>query len=130
MKSSDIRTSNHVWEKQNLVTVTRQGKMYDEMVCKNCGMKGKRFGFETVEVSGKYKTQNVNQCPKSKVELPDKIKITLCTASGRQFGNLVTGSIHEVVTPPDGYKNDHTGVWVMGVDEPVKVLSNEFIKVD
>jgi|GEM_PF-2237788 len=31
-----------------------------------------------------------------------------------------------LVTPPDGYKDDFKGVWVMGVGEPVKVLVGEY----
>jgi hypothetical protein len=131
MYNSNIKTSHHDWEKKNLVTISKNGKMYDEMVCKNCGMKGKRYGFEFVEVSNIYKERNVHLCPKARlVFLPKKIKITHCGAHGRSFENLLTGSIHEVVTPPQGYINDHTGVWVMGVGEPVKVLTSEFIKIE
>lgn len=130
MYQSNIKTSQHVWEKQNLVTVNRRGKMFDEMVCKNCKMKGRRFGFESVEVSENYKFENVHLCPKAEpIEIPEKVKVTNCTASGKAFENLTPNSIHEIVTPPSGYKNDHTGVWVMGVGEPVKLLSNEFVSV-
>lgn len=130
MYQSNIKTSQHVWEKQNLVTVNRRGKMFDEMVCKNCKMKGQRFGFESVEVSENYKFENVHLCPNAEpIEIPEKVKVTNCTASGKAFGNLTPNSIHEIVAPPSGYKNDHTGVWVMGVGEPVKLLSNEFVSV-
>lgn len=130
MNQSNIKTSQHVWEKQNLVTINRRGKMFDEMVCKNCKMKGRRFGFESVEVSGNYKFENVHLCPKAKsIELPEKVKVTRCRANGEVFSNITPDSIHEVVTPPQPYKNDHTGVWVMGVGEPVKLLTNEFISV-
>lgn len=101
--------------------------MFDEMVCKNCGMKGKRFGFESVEVSERYKIESVNLCPKSApVKIPTKITIKKCYANGKIFSNLTPGSVHEVVTPPLNYKNDHTGVWVMGLGEPVKVLASEY----
>lgn len=131
MYQSDIKTSGHVWEKQNLVTISKKGKMYDEMVCRNCGMKGKRFGFVSVEVSGSYSRKNVDRCPKAvKPDTPVKVKVTYCTAMGKQFENLTPGSEHEVVTTPDGYKNDHTGVWVMGVGEPVKLLTGEFVKIN
>lgn len=130
MYQSNIETSQHDWEKQNLVTISRRGKMFDEMVCANCGMKGRRYGFESVEVSENYKFENVHLCPKAKpVEIPEKVRVTNCTALGKAFENLTPNSIHEIVTPPSGYKNDHTGVWVMGVGEPVKLLSNEFVSV-
>lgn len=101
--------------------------MYVEMVCKFCGMKGKRYGFEVVEVSGNYKLENVMLCPKApKVEPQGPIRIIRCGASGKAFGNLTPGSIHDICIPPGAYKNDHTGVWVMGVGEPVKLLTGEF----
>lgn len=100
------------------------------MVCKNCGMKGRRYGFTTVEVSENYKLENVHNCSKAEsIKLSEKIKVTRCTANGKKFLNLLPNTIHEVVTPPDGYKNDLTGVWVMGIGEPVKLLSNEFVSV-
>lgn len=127
MYHSNVKTSQHDWEKKNLVTVARRGRMFDEMVCKNCGMKGRRYRFDTVEVSETYKSENVHLCPKAKQsELPEKIKVIKCTAFGTAFSNLEPGTIHDVVTPPEGYKNDHTGVWVMGVGEPVKLLMGEF----
>jgi hypothetical protein len=129
MYQSDIKTAQHDWEKQNLVTIGKGGKMFDQMVCRNCGMKGRRYGFTTVEVSGSYKRESVYLCPKAKpIVVPERVKVTRCTAAGEQFSNLTPESVHDVVTPPDGYKNDHTGVWVMGVGEPVKLLTNEFIK--
>ena len=128
MYQSNIKTSQHVWEKQNLVTVNRRGKMFDEMVCQNCGMKGRRYGFETVEVSESYKIESVNFCPKAqKLEAPKIVKVTFCNAHGRVFENITPNSIHAVVEPPKGYKNDHTGVWVMGVGEPVKLITGEFV---
>lgn len=131
MYSSNIKTSQHDWEKKNLVTLNSRGRMFDKVVCKNCGMKGRRYGFETVEVSSNYKIQNVHNCPKATVkEVPKKVKVTICTASGNAFLNLQPGSEHEVITPPNGYKNDHTGVWVMGVGEPVKLLTSEFEEID
>ena len=128
MYKSEIKTSGHVWEKQNLVTLNSRGKIYDQMVCKNCGMKGRRYDFTTVEVSEKYKCENVHKCPKA-VKLPEKVKVIRCTAYNKAFSNILPDTIHEVVTPPNGYKNDHTGVWVMGVGEPVKLLASEFISV-
>jgi len=127
MIQSNIKTSQHVWVKQNLVTVNRRGRMFDEMTCDNCGMKGRRYGFISVEVSGSYKIENINLCPKAKpLVIPEKVKVTICTAQGDKFSNLIPNSIHEVVTPPEGFKNDHTGVWVMGVGDRVKLLPNEY----
>lgn len=53
-----------------------------------------------------------------------KIRIINCTAVGPQFENLTPGSIHEVIPAPKG-ENNNRGWWVMGVGEPVKVLTHE-----
>ena len=55
-----------------------------------------------------------------------RIRIKYCTAFGKAFENLTNGSEHDVIKPPAPYKNDKKGVWVMGVDEPVKVLNGEY----
>lgn len=131
MYQSNIKTSGHTWEKQNLVTITSKGKMYDKMICKNCGMKGIRYGFTSVEVSEKYKFENVNRCPKAEhVSVPKMVRVIKCTAFGKQFSNILPDTIHDVVNPPQGYKNDHTGIWVMGVGEPVKLVTGEFVHAD
>jgi hypothetical protein len=131
MYRSNIKTSQHNWVKQNLVTVSRGGKMFDEMICSNCKMKGRRYDFVSVEVSEKYKSENVHLCPKADpIVIPKKIKVIRCMANGNAFKNINPDSVHEVVTPPVGYKNDHTGVWVMGVGEPVKLLRNEYNELE
>jgi hypothetical protein len=53
-----------------------------------------------------------------------KIKINHCGACGPQFENLTDGSIHEVIPTPKG-ESDRRGWWVMGVGEPVLVLTRE-----
>lgn len=127
MYHSNIRESGHVWEKQNLVTKPGRKGHYDEMKCANCGIKGRRYGFDTVEISGSYSQKNALKCPKSlDPVIPTEIEIVFCSAYGEKFKNLIPGSKHKVVTPPDGYKNDRTGVWVMGIGEPVRVLTREF----
>lgn len=130
MYKSNIRESGHVWHKQNLVTIVANGRMYDEMVCSNCGMKGKRVDIEHVDVSEAYKLKDIKDCPKRRpVEVPKKVKIVNCTANGEKFENLTPGSVHSVVEPPEGYENDLKGLWVMGVGEPVKLLNGEFVNV-
>ena len=127
MYSVNIKTSGHVWDKKNLVTIVKGKKAYDEVECRYCGIKGKRYGFETVEIPERYNKTNVYQCPKKPAfEIPEKITITNCAAYGKQFANLTPGSIHDVIEPPSGYSNDEKGVWVMGVGEPVKVLWHEY----
>lgn len=130
MYQSNIKTSQHKWEKKNLVTVNSRGRMFDQMVCEYCGMNGRRYGFESVEVSENYKLENVHLCPKApQKEIPQKIKVIRCVAYGKVFSNLLPNSEHEVINPPKPYKNDHSGVWVMGFGEPVKLLTGEFMEL-
>ena len=130
MHQSNIKTSQHVWQKQNLITVCSKGRTFDKMVCEKCKMKGRRYGFEVVEVSESYKFENAHLCSKAEpIELPKQVRVSRCTAVGESFSNLTANSIHDIVLPPKGYKNDRTGVWVMGVGEPVKLLSGEFVSV-
>lgn len=65
---------------------------------------------------------------KRKMEKKEKIQITECKAFGEFFENLTPGSIHEVLTAPEG-KRTEGGVWVMGVGEPVFVLDGEYKRV-
>lgn len=127
MYTVSITQSRHNWEKQNLVTLKGRKGYYDTMVCSNCGMTGRRYNFEFIEIYDRYDFKKASLCPKVKpVDIPEKVKVTVCGAFGPAFKNLTPDSIHYVVTPPDGYLNDHTGVWVMGVGEPVKLLVGEF----
>ena len=72
------------------------------------------------------------------MEKKEKIQITECKAFGKFFENLTPGSIHEVLTAPEGKltpessaegKRTEGGVWVMGVGEPVFVLDGEYKRV-
>ena len=65
----------------------------------------------------------------AKFVIPKRIKITHCQAFGRCFANLTDGSEHDVVVAPGNYNNDYSGVWVIGIGEPVKVLTNEYIRI-
>lgn len=37
-------STEHQWEKTNLVTIKKAGRMYDTVRCKHCGATGKRYG--------------------------------------------------------------------------------------
>lgn len=126
-----INESNHVWEKKNLVTIFKNGKHYDEYQCKNCGMKGKRYSLEVIVISGRVNSNHLYNCKNYNAKkLPAAVRVIFCEAVGSQFSNLAPGSVHTVITPPAGYKNDYTGVWVMGNGEPVKLLKKEYDEID
>lgn len=93
-------------------------------------MEGKTTSLGFMEVPSSYSTKKINYCihePEDNTDLIGRtIQITRCMASGKAFDNLTPSSYHEIVNPPNGYKNDIDGVWVMGIGEPVKVLDTEF----
>lgn len=127
----DIKESGHDFEKKNLVTLSGRKGNYDEVVCKNCKIKGRRYGFTHVQVAETYDKKKAYNCSgRKEPEIPNKIRITRCYAHGKMFANLTSGSEHEIVDPPSPEKNDHKGVWVMGVGEPVKVLNDEFERIN
>jgi hypothetical protein len=119
-----IKKSPHNWEKTNLTTKQDQQGQYDAMVCVKCGVKGKRRDFTTIEVDGRHSDEKIYNC---NGERPDKVEITSESASnaGSQFENLKVGTVHETVPTPEEEK-ELSGVWVMGVDEPVRLLPSEY----
>lgn len=131
MYNVDIKESRHKWVKKNLVTISKNGKNYDEVECSECGMKGKRYGFTTVQIPETYKRENAFLCKNATdIVLPKRVRIIHCNANGRAFDNLTDWSYHNVIDPPKEHKNDAKGVWVMGNGEPVKILNNEFEIID
>lgn len=64
MVISDVKPQgNHVWSKKNLVTVHRNGVMYDIMVCEKCGITGKRYGLSGDVIRDRaYKAKKYNTC--------------------------------------------------------------------
>ena len=53
----------HMWEKTNLVTQSRGGRLYDTYKCAKCGITGKRFGLsDIVKRDSKYKADKYNYC--------------------------------------------------------------------
>ena len=71
---------------------------------------------------------------RTKFSSPDlgSIEITNCLADLTQCKNLTPGSIHKIVEPPKNLTsadpNWDSGVWVMGVSRPFKLLFSEFKK--
>ncbi len=123
--------TDHEFDKLNLMTIPSRNGSYDKMKCKHCGMSGKRYHLGTVSIPQTYSKERVNNCPKAPKKLvATMVRVTHCNAIGEIFSNLTPDSVHDVIDPPTGYKNDHTGVWVMGVGEPCKLVSGEFVKLE
>ena len=123
-----INETTHVWVKENLITISSKKGCYDILVCEKCGLKGKRFRMDAVDLPDHISYEYGHNCPKGKIEIPEIIKVTRCTASGSQFMNIEPGSIHFTVEPPTPYKNDAKGVWVQGRGDKVKLLRKEYVE--
>ena len=119
-------STNHNFEKQNLVTQFDRRGQYDVYKCSRCGLSGKARDLVNVDVGSNNK-KRAHNCPKA--EVIQRVRITKCHAVGKLFENLHPGTLHDVVAPPAGYDNSR-GVWVMGVGEPVKVFFEEFELVE
>ena len=115
----------HQFVKENTVTRKNRKGLYDLYRCSCCGLEGKSYLLGTIDVYEKDKNK-LNCC----INRLDKkyIQITLCTACGPQFKNLLPASKHTIISPPEGYDRKR-GEWVMGVGEPVLVLFGEFIYI-
>lgn len=123
-----LEFGGHDWQKQNLVTVTNgRRQSYDLYKCSGCGIMGKSYQLGHITLKATYSRANINVCRGRKNEAPpETVQVTFCNAYGKEFKNLTPGSQHKVIEPPKGYSNDVTGVWVMGVTEPVKLLATEY----
>lgn len=122
----EMNENGHKWEKQNLVTINSSKGGYDLYVCAHCGIQGKSYTLGFIEIAERYrdKAMGCPNCERAKV-----VRITKCTAVGKEFEALVPGSLHSVVPPPPGQSNKR-GEWVMGATEPVLLLFREFTYVD
>ena len=127
-----LKNTIHNFEKINLVS--RDNGCSDQYVCKDCGLKGERKVLvgDMISVSGpkdKIEKCNGKKLGKSNSLVGRKVRVTNFTGFGSAFGNIVNGSIHEIVETPSN-PGTKPGVWVMGIGEPVKLLDFEYEFVD
>lgn len=120
METIDINSGGHNWEKQNLMTVNIAGKPCDIYKCTKCGVQGKSFQL------GKITLRKDDAVRCNGISNEKSLKVTHCTAVGKEFVGLTPGSVHNIVCPPKG-KNNKKGEWVMGQTEPVMLLFSEFV---
>lgn len=52
----------HLWEKQNLVTIHRAGQMYDTYKCTCCGITAKRYGVSQIVRDKRYSAEKYKYC--------------------------------------------------------------------
>ena len=122
--STDV---NHDFEKLNKAIILSRNGEYDSLKCRKCGIKTKVFTLGYYRFNSNISLNRATICSKRPgIKYSKKIKITRCTAEGKEYGNLIPDSIHETIEPPKGEHN-RGGWWVMGVGEPVKVLDKEYV---
>lgn len=120
-------TSLHDWEKANFLKLEKAGRLFDEMECFKCGIKGRHYEGDIIEVTERFKSENAHGCLKA--EKPSKrkrVRIIKCNDLSFQFKELKPNTVHSIINPPRGYCGVMSGVWVMGIDEPVKLEKGEF----
>lgn len=121
MQEFNLSEGGHEWEKANIVTISGR-KPHDIYKCKRCGITGKSYRLGTIEIP----ERSISKMQLCKgIQRATSIKIIRCGACGEEFQALIPGSIHKVVSPPEGQDNKR-GEWVMGKTEPVLVLFGEF----
>ncbi len=129
MKTVELSMGGHKWEKQNLTTVSKGERSYDLYKCKACGITGKSYQIGYITVCEK-ETKKMEKCKGYNcMSVKRRIKVLNCRAFGPQFENMVPGSVHDIIAPPDG-KNNKRGEWVMGIGEPVLLLAGEYMYCD
>ncbi|MCY9592350.1 hypothetical protein PC41400_14990 [Paenibacillus chitinolyticus] len=53
----------HLWEKQNTITIIRGAHIYDKMRCERCGVTGKRHGLSSgIKRDSEYRAKKYEKC--------------------------------------------------------------------
>ncbi len=125
MRILDINNSPHDWEKQNLMTIPDKNGSYDLMLCKSCGIKGKRRNFTQIEVKETYSAKKTLKCIEKRLT-EGRVRVINCTAVGYIFSNLTPKSEHDIIPVPKGESDNLPGIWVQGVGHPIKLLKGEY----
>jgi hypothetical protein len=120
-------TSGHKWSKVNQVTLKDQKSTYDLMQCDSCQLKGKRRSFTEIQIPSTHGYNKVFNCPASNSADVKRVRIKKVNGGPGLFDNLTPGSEHDTVPVPEHQKHKNlSGVWVMGVGEPVRILPTEY----
>lgn len=130
MKNVPFDNWLHDWEKTNLVT-DKKGR--DHYKCKNCGTIGIRIGVNRwLDIPSSTKFMITEYCIHQDDPYIGKWIVTKgCIAVGTEFRKLQKDGLETlIIEPPKDYYNGKGGIWVMGLNEPVKLLWDEFIWLD
>lgn len=129
MKTIAINSTEHDFRKENLVGVKGKHGIYDKYKCLKCGLIGYSYQLGKISFRSSYSDRKINKC-KGNEKPVKKVRVIKCEAVGKMFANLTPGSVHDVVPTPKDQPDNLAGVWVMGVDRPVKLLVREYEVVD
>lgn len=136
----DDDSSRHKWNKVNLMTIVKKNtRPHDIWKCSVCGVEGKLYTLGTLEFESNVesKIDAFEKCSVFIESLDDEpwdignlVTLTNISLSASGASNLISGTTHKIISPPDEYKekypNYRNTVWVMGNDEPYRLLSGEF----
>lgn len=130
MKKLQITHPLHKFAKTNFVTQWDKIGLYDEWICENCGIKGKKYSLANTLFFPENTPDSLLKNCSGSSEFKDNyvgksVVISTFTGEGSAFANITPDSVHQIVIPPQGYFNGDNGVWVMGIGEPVKILNRE-----
>lgn len=68
----DVPAVEHQWEKQNAMTRERNGRMFDILKCRVCGITAKRYGVNHVMADSQYRAKVYRICSTAKAHLAKK----------------------------------------------------------
>jgi hypothetical protein len=135
--SMDSKLFNfHKFEKFNLVT-NKDGT--DTYICKDCELKGKRFGLDDyiklirpskiklLKCNGKKGTFEINEKEKPKIE-KDGLQIQIINDTHLSNFGFKIGDKLETVKYPKNQEQGLSGVWVKSLmyEEAVRLMDNEY----
>lgn len=117
----DVKNSGHRFEKTNLITLRSKGGSYDVYTCKDCGLKGKRYGLNA-HIDAPKKT-----C-KRPPQYPEFVKTI---AKSVESVGLENDTKYETVLAPLG-EEKLSGVWVFSQERqaPVRLLPYEYVVLE
>lgn len=131
----------HNFEKSNLVTHIDG---YDTYTCKDCGIKGKRYGLnDSIDLirPSKVKLSNCNglkgifeiiePITKKVIKTNQKIRVIDDTHLGHFY--IKNGCILQVVECPSGEDENLSGVWVENRENtnfPIRLLPGEYEEIN
>lgn len=130
MYNHDYPMHEHDFEKQNLVSIIKGGRIYDHYKCKNCGCEGKRYELSSFVVG---RVRN-NHKPKPRCTTPKVVEFkqrkVQIIAELMSFG-IKKGQTYDTVACPSEYSYNPdmvASIWVFSKqrNEHCRLLPTEY----